>query len=89
MVSMLVKSKVKDFQAWKKVYDEAAGLRASFGGGADQVYQDVNDPNTYFAIIEWESLDKAQKYAQSPELKAAMEKAGVIGPPAIYFLNEA
>ena len=89
MVNMLVKSNVKDFQAWKKVYDEAAGLRASFGGGADQVFQDVNDPNTYFAIIEWDSLENAQKYAQSPELKAAMEKAGVVGPPAVYFLNKA
>jgi heme-degrading monooxygenase HmoA len=86
---MLIKSKVKDFQAWKKVYDEAAGLRASFGAGADQVYQDVSDPNTYFAIIEWDSLENAQKYAGSPELKAAMEKAGVVGPPAVYFLNKA
>jgi hypothetical protein len=40
---MFIKAKVKDFQAWKKVYDEAAGLRASFGGGADQVFQDTND----------------------------------------------
>ena len=89
MVSMLVKAKVKDFQAWKKVYDEAAGLRASFGGGADQVYQVTNDPNTYFAIIDWDSQENAQKYAQSPELKEAMEKAGVVGSPAVYFLNKA
>ena len=89
MVSMLVKAKVKDFQAWKKVYDEAAGLRASFGGGADQVFQDTNDPHTYFAIIDWDSQENAQKYAQSPELKEAMEKAGVVGQPAVYFLNKA
>ncbi len=52
MVSMLARAKVKDFQAWKKVYDEAADLRASFGGGADQVFQDASDPNTYIAIIK-------------------------------------
>ena len=89
MVSMLVKSKVKDFQEWKNVYDEAADLRASFGGGADQVFQDVSDPNTYFAIIKWDTLENAQKYAGSPDLKAAMEKAGVVGPPSVYFTNKA
>ena len=89
MVSMLVQAKVKDFQSWKQVYDEAADLRSSFGGGSDQVFQDTNDPNTYFAIIDWDSQENAQKYAQSPELKAAMEKAGVVGPPTVHFLNKA
>lgn len=89
MTSMLVRSKVKDFQAWKKGFNEGADLRASFGGGAEQVFQDASDPNTYIAVIEWESLDKARKFAQSPELKAAMEKAGVVGSPTVYFMNEA
>jgi hypothetical protein len=40
-------------------------------------------------MFEWDSLENAQKYAQSPELKAAMERAGVEGPPDISFLNEA
>jgi hypothetical protein len=31
----------------------------------------------------------AKKWAESPELKAAMEKAGVIGPPGFSFLSEA
>jgi len=86
---MLARAKVKDFQAWKKVYDEGADLRASFGGGADQVFQDASDPNTYIAIIKWDALENAQKFSQSPELKASMEKAGVVGPPTVYFLNEA
>ena len=89
MVSKLARAKVKDFQVWKKVYDEAVDLRTSFGGGADQVFQDASDPNTYVAIINWDTQENAQKYAQSPELKAAMETAGVVGPPTVYFLNEA
>jgi heme-degrading monooxygenase HmoA len=39
-------------------------------------------------VYQWESIVKAQKWAGSPELKAAMEKAGVDGPPVISFLNE-
>lgn len=89
MASMLVQHKVKDFAEWKKVYDSVADLRASNGELSDQIYRDASDPNKLTVIFKWNSLANAQKYAQSPELKAAMQKAGVEGPPNIYFLNEA
>ena len=88
MASMLVQHKVKDFAEWKKVYDSVADLRASNGELSDKLYRDANDPNRLTLIFKWDSLANAQKYANSPELKAAMKKAGVEGPPSIYFLNE-
>jgi quinol monooxygenase YgiN len=88
MASMLVQHEVKDFTEWKKVYDSVADLRASNGELSDQIYRDASDPNKLTLIFEWDSLANAQKYANSPELKAAMEKAGVEGPPNIHFLNE-
>ncbi len=88
MASMLVQHKVKDFAEWKKVYDSVVDLRASSGELSDQIYRDASDPNRLTVIFKWDSLANAQKYAQSPELKAAMEKAGVEGPPNIFFLNE-
>ncbi len=88
MASMLVQHKVKDFAAWKNVYDSVADMRASNGELSDQIYRDASDPNSLTVIFKWDSLANAQKYAQSPELKAAMEKAGVDGPPNIFFLNE-
>jgi len=88
MASMLVQHSVKDFAAWKKMYDSVADLRTSSGELSDQIYRDASDPNKLTAIFKWDSLANAQKYAQTPELKAAMEKAGVVGPPNISFLNE-
>lgn len=89
MTSMLVQHKVKDFAEWKKVYDSVFDLRKSNGELSDSIYRDVSDPNSLTVIFKWDSLSNAKKYAQSPELKAAMEKAGVDGPPKIFFLNEA
>ncbi len=89
MVSMMVQNHVKDFAAWKKVYDSTKGLRASNGELSDQIFRDASDPNKLILLFKWNSLANAQKYAASPELKAAMEKAGVDGPPSSYFLNEA
>jgi quinol monooxygenase YgiN len=89
MASMLVQHNVKDFAAWKRVYDSVADMRSSNGELSDHIYRDASDPNKLTVMFKWDSLENAQKYSQSPELKAAMEQAGVEGPPEIYFLNEA
>ncbi len=88
MASMLVQHQVKDFADWKKVYDSVADLRSSNGELSDKIYRDESDPNSLTIIFKWDSIANAQRYAQSPELKAAMEQAGVEGPPNIHFLNE-
>jgi heme-degrading monooxygenase HmoA len=89
MATMLIQHKVKNFAEWKKGFDSAAELRKSAGELSTQVYQDASDPNKVTVVNKWDSLEKAQKFAHSPELKAAMEKAGVDGPPSVSFLNEA
>jgi heme-degrading monooxygenase HmoA len=89
MVSTIAQHKVKDYANWKQVYDSQAALRTSSGMLSDQIYRDASDPNSVAVIIKWNSLETAQKFFHSPELKAAMEKAGVVGQPDIAFLNEA
>jgi heme-degrading monooxygenase HmoA len=88
MAVMMVQQKVKSSPEWKKVYDSIAGLRVANGQLSDQVFQDASDLTKVTVIIKWNSMENAQKWAQSPEMKAAMEKAGVLGPPSISFLNE-
>jgi quinol monooxygenase YgiN len=89
MASMLIQHKVKDFEAWKKVFDSAADLRSSSGELTAHIFRDASDPNSITTINQWNTLENAQAFAHSPELKAAMEKAGVMGPPSVHFLNEA
>jgi quinol monooxygenase YgiN len=88
MATMLIQHKVKSFAEWKKVFDSAVELRKSAGELSTQIYQDASDPNKVTVVNKWDSLANAQKFAHSPELKAAMEKAGVDGPPSVSFLNE-
>ena len=88
MAVMLVQHKVKDFAEWKKVFDSAVGMRKSSGELSVQVLRDASDPNSLTLVNKWDSLENAQKFAHSPELQAAMEKAGVMGAPNVSFLNE-
>jgi quinol monooxygenase YgiN len=89
MAIMLVQHNVKDFAEWKKGFDSAVGFRKSSGELSVQILRDASDPNSLTLINKWNSMENAQKFAHSPELKAAMEKAGVVGAPNIHFLNEA
>ncbi|HMD87938.1 MAG TPA: antibiotic biosynthesis monooxygenase [Anaerolineaceae bacterium] len=89
MASLLMQAQTKDFAAWKKAFDLGLDLRTSNGGLSSQVYRDASDPNKVTAINKWDSLANAQKFAHSPELKAAMEKSGIVGTPVFSFLNEA
>ena len=40
-----------------------------------------------FILLEWDTRDNLQQFAQSDELKERMQRAGVIGPPDINFIN--
>jgi quinol monooxygenase YgiN len=88
MASMLIQHQVKDYAAWKKVFDSVSDLRKSSGELSAQIYRDAGDPNKLTVMNKWNSVANAQKFAQSPELRAAMEKAGVVGAPNVFFLNE-
>ncbi len=88
MAGMIVQINVKDFASWKKVFDSQDAVRKSNGMLSAQINHDASDPNKLIVIYKWNSVANAQKFAQSPELKAAMEKAGVEGAPTFTFLNE-
>lgn len=64
-------------------------MRKRNGKKSYQILRPENDANGVVALLEWDNLDNARKYATSPELKEAMAQAGVIGKPDIMFLEEA
>lgn len=48
-------------------------------GDSKNPLQPADDPNSVALLMEWDSLDDAQKFAQSQELREAMQQSGVIG----------
>jgi hypothetical protein len=39
-------------------------------------------------LCQWKDLDRAHQFAESEDTGRAMERAGVIGKPEVYFLDE-
>ena len=88
MASLLIQHQVQDYATWKKVFDSVHDLRISSGELSAQIFHDASDPNKLTVLNKWDSVENAQKFAHSPDLMAAMQKAGVVGQPSIFFLNE-
>lgn len=87
MVTVLVRHTVKDYAAWKPLYDQDEARRRAGGStGVGQVYRDVDNPNIVTAVLEWESAEQAQQFTHDPALAEVMQRAGVIGQPAVVAI---
>ncbi|MBS0339390.1 MAG: hypothetical protein JSS56_02625 [Proteobacteria bacterium] len=84
---MIVAHAVKDFAAWKKVYDSVEGLRKRHGIIGAAVNQGLDEPNLVAVYHQAETRAELQALAASPELEAAMQQAGVAGPPEFRFYD--
>ncbi len=79
---------VEDYETFCDAFDDAAEMRNSAGSTDDTVYQSADNPNDVTVQVEFESIDAAKAYALSSGLREAMKRAGVQGPPTIWFVNE-
>ncbi len=89
LFGMIVVHPVADYAAWKKVYDEVAGLRQERGIVGAAVNQALGDANLVIVYHQAESLEALQGFVGSDELKEAMGRAGVSAPPKIMFFEGA
>jgi len=86
---MLVRHKVKNFDAWKVGYDADRARRAEAGVAEKYVLQgDDGNSNEVVVLFEAKDLKKAKSFAESTDLRKTMERAGVTGKPDIYYLHD-
>ena len=84
-VRMFVRHDVADYATWRKAYDAFRPTQKQMGVTAQAVYQAMDGPNSVTVTHDFTNAEKAKAFASSPDLKAAMENAGVKGAPQIWF----
>ena len=87
MVNVIVRHKVEDFGKWKSVYDEHASARKEAGCQSDQVCQNGEDPNDVAVSFDWDNIENFKKFAESDDVKEAMQKMDLLEKPSFYFPN--
>ena len=87
-VRLFVRHEVADYGVWRKSFDGFSATQKKLGVTYKAVYRSADDPNDVTVIHDFHSLETAKAFAGSAKLKAAMEKAGVKGPPQVWFTTK-
>lgn len=83
----LVTHKVKDYSAWRPVFDGHGTARKQGGIVGHHVNRLADDPNTVSVYLPAGSTDALVAFATSDTLKEAMKKGGVVGEPKVLLLT--
>lgn len=89
MVTLVVHHSVRDYDAWKAVFDEHEGVRRSHSAIEHRVYRDIHDRNRVVVHNDFPSEEAARAFLEDPSLKEAMSRAGVVGEPGMSFIERA
>ena len=84
---LLLQHTVRDYDAWKPVFDENEGVRAKYGATSHTVYRDADKPNDLTILVQFESRERAEGLMRDPSLKEAMKRGGVVSEPHATWLE--
>jgi hypothetical protein len=85
----VVRHPVRDYSAWRKVYDSVAPLQKAGGVIEESVYQQKENPDDVLVLHRFATRAQADAFFASDELHAALDRAGVGSPLRIEFWEEA
>ena len=87
MITLVVHHRVRDYDAWKPVFDEHEGVRVSHGEVEHRIYRLRADTNSVAIHNDFPSVEAARGFMVDPSLTEAMERGGVEGEPGTGFLE--
>jgi quinol monooxygenase YgiN len=85
MQYVLIIHEVEDYEAWKKIFDDASKIRKQAGERTYQVLKYESNPNKVVHFSSWTSIEDAKQFFESPELIKIRKEAGVKSPDFIYL----
>ena len=85
MQHVLIIHEVADYDAWKRVFDNAAGIRREAGERSYQVLHYEGEPRKIVHFSVWTSLAAARAFFESPRLVKIRAEARVKAPEFIYL----
>ena len=87
MALLIVQHKIKDYAAWRPVFDAHKSSQTGGGLANARVYRKSDDPNDVVILFYVLDAAKARAWVQGADLKKAMQEAGVVGAPSLHFVD--
>ena len=82
---LMIRSKVKDWDAWKTSFDSHKQARMDAGLTDRVIAYSIGDNHNVTLVFAVADREKANAFLNSKDLKDRMKEAGVVGPPSIFF----
>lgn len=83
MALLAIQQTVRDYRAWRAVYDTLDEVQRDWGVTAESVHQLADAPDTVLVLHHFATVAQARGFLTSREHQAAMRRAGVEGTPRV------
>ncbi len=85
MATIFLRHSVSDYDAWRPLFDADTARRDAAGTTLVGVFRDASDANSVLVVFDTDDVSGFEAMLADEELKAAMEEAGVTGPPEVWI----
>jgi hypothetical protein len=82
---MLCRNRVRNFSAWKRVFDSHADAHRKAGLKLVHLWQDDDSPSQVFFLFEVEDVTRARAFVNSPDAPSAARESGLIEGEFHFF----
>jgi antibiotic biosynthesis monooxygenase (ABM) superfamily enzyme len=88
MTLVFIRHNIEDYPQWKNAFDGFMEKRHAGGERSFRIAHAVGEKNDLCLVFEWDNAANAKRFLDSPELAAAMKRAGVVGKPEMVIAEE-
>ncbi|MBI3790765.1 MAG: antibiotic biosynthesis monooxygenase [Gemmatimonadetes bacterium] len=85
--AVIIRHTCADFDRWKAAFDADEPNRKAAGMLGHHINRGADNPNDLSVYIAASDLAKAQAFANSPQLKETMQKAGIVSAPVVTWMT--
>jgi hypothetical protein len=85
---LILQTRVRDYDAWKTVFDDGEPLRAKHGCTGHEIFRSDEDDRDLTIHLRFPSREAGDALRTDPELAANIKLAGVKGPPTVKWAHD-
>lgn len=89
MPALLIRHQVRDFGTWKHAFLNELENWHAYGSQSERLVRSLSDANEVWLLLEWDDLFRAQLFVQSDELRATLDRCGVVDQPDSWYVEDA
>jgi hypothetical protein len=88
MTTLILQHKIRDYAAWRPVFDAHEPARVKATVTNPVVYRGADDPNDIVMVFKIGDPKAAKSFFAGDDARDTMKRAGVIGTPVSHMTND-